>query len=67
MPKMKSHSGAKKRFRLTANGQIKRAKQNKNHILNKKTRKRKRNLRQGGYVNETQAATIRSMIGGQAK
>ncbi|HIU99978.1 MAG TPA: 50S ribosomal protein L35 [Candidatus Stercoripulliclostridium merdipullorum] len=67
MPKMKSHSGAKKRFRLTANGQIKRAKQNKNHILNKKTRKRKRNLRQGGYVNETQAATIRNMIGGQAK
>lgn len=67
MPKMKSHSGAKKRFRLTANGQIKRAKQNKNHILNKKTRKRKRNLRQGGYVNATQAATIRSMIGGQAK
>lgn len=65
MPKMKTHSGAKKRFRLTANGNIKRAKQNKNHILNKKTRKRKRMLRQGGYVHATQAATIRSMIGGQ--
>lgn len=36
MPKMKTHSGAKKRFRLTASGKIKRAKQNKNHILNKK-------------------------------
>ncbi len=67
MPKMKSHSGAKKRFRLTAKGLVKRSKQNKNHILNKKTSKRKRMLRQGGYVNETQAATIKSMIGGQAK
>lgn len=67
MPKMKSHSGAKKRFRLTASGLIKRSKQNKNHILNKKTRKRKRMLRQGGYVNEVQAKTIKSMIGGQAK
>ncbi|MDD3946497.1 MAG: 50S ribosomal protein L35 [Clostridia bacterium] len=66
MPKMKSHSGAKKRFRLTANGLIKRAKQNKNHILNKKARKRKRFLRQGGYVNEAQAKTIKSMINGQA-
>lgn len=67
MPKMKSHSGAKKRFRLTANGLLKRSKQNKNHILNKKTRKRKRILRQGGYIDKTQAATIRNMIGGQAK
>ena len=65
MPKMKSHSGAKKRFRLTANGLVKRSKQNKNHILNKKDRKRKRNLRQGGYVDETQAATIAKMINGQ--
>jgi large subunit ribosomal protein L35 len=67
MPKMKTHSGAKKRFRLTASGLIKRSKQNKNHILNKKTRKRKRMLRQGGYVNEVQVKTIKSMIGGQAK
>jgi large subunit ribosomal protein L35 len=64
---MKTHSGAKKRFRLTASGLIKRSKQNKNHILNKKTRKRKRMLRQGGYVNEVQVKTIKSMIGGQAK
>lgn len=66
MPKMKTHSGAKKRFRLTASGKIKRSKQNKNHILNKKTTKRKRMLRQGGYVNKTQEATIKSMINGQA-
>ena len=65
MPKMKSHSGAKKRFRLTANGLVKRGKQNKNHILNKKARKRKRNLRQGAYVHETQEQMITKMINGQ--
>lgn len=65
MPKMKTHSGAKKRFRLTAGGLIKRAKQNKNHILNKKSTKRKRNLRQGGYVDITQEATIKRMLSGQ--
>lgn len=65
MPKMKSHSGAKKRFRLTAGGLIKRAKQNKNHILNKKSTKRKRGLRQGGYVDITQEATIKRMLSGQ--
>lgn len=65
MPKQKSHSASKKRFRFTASGLLKRNKQNKNHILNKKTRKRKRNLRQGAYVNETQAKTISNMIYGQ--
>ena len=63
MPKMKRHSGAKKRFKPTSGGtQIKRAKQNKNHILNKKTRKRKRDLRQGDYVNETQDRAMRTLI-----
>ena len=65
MPKMKTHSGAKKRFRLTANGKIKRAKQNKNHILNKKPTKRTRFLRQGGYVDQTQEKTITTMLSGQ--
>ena len=67
MPKMKSHSGAKKRFRLTASGKLKRKKQNRNHILNKKTTKRKRDLRQGAYVDKTQESTIKKMISGQAK
>lgn len=67
MPKMKSHSGAKKRFRLTASGLLKRSKANKNHKLGQKTRKRKRMLRQGEYAPVTMAATISSMIGGQAK
>ncbi len=62
MPKMKSHSGAKKRFRLTASGKLKRAKQNRNHILNKKSTKRKRHLRQGDYVDKSQEKTIKNMI-----
>ena len=62
MPKMKSHSGAKKRFKLTASGKVKRAKMNRNHILNKKSTKRKRQLRLGGYVDSTQEKTIKSMI-----
>lgn len=66
MPKMKSHSGAKKRFKLTASGKLKRAKQNRNHILNKKSTKRKRNLRQGAYVDASQEKTIKRMISGQA-
>ena len=53
MPKQKTHSASKKRFRFTASG------------LLKKTRKRKRNLRQGAYINETQAKTIGNMIYGQ--
>jgi large subunit ribosomal protein L35 len=62
MPKMKSHSGAKKRFRLTATGKVKRTKAGKNHILTKKSTKRKRGLRKGGFVDTTQEATIRSLI-----
>lgn len=65
MPKMKTHSGAKKRFRATGGNKIKRAMQNKNHILNKKTRERKRSLRQGSYVDSTQEKTIATLI--QAK
>ncbi len=63
MPKMKSNSGAKKRFRITANGKIKRAQQGKNHILNKKDRKRKDRLRKGAYMGSAkQNSTLRTMI-----
>ena len=63
MPKMRSHSGAKKRFRVTKSGNVKRGQMGKNHILTKKPRKRKRNLRQGAYMNsEKQAKTIKTMI-----
>ena len=46
MPKMKTNSGAKKRFKVTGSGAIKRQKANRSHILTSKSRKRKRNLRQ---------------------
>jgi len=63
MPKMKTHSGAKKRFRPTSGGtQIKRACQNKNHILNKKSRERKRKLRHGDYVDATQDKAVRRLL-----
>ena len=62
MPKMKSHSGAKKRFKLTATGKVKRGHQGKSHILSKKTTKRKRRLRSGAYVNVNQEKTIKSII-----
>jgi large subunit ribosomal protein L35 len=45
MPKMKSHKGARKRFRLTATGKVRRLKAFKSHILTKKSAKRKRRLR----------------------
>ncbi len=51
MPKQKTHRGAAKRLALTKNGLVKRAKAFKRHILNKKTRKTKRNLRRTAYVN----------------
>ncbi|HIZ55204.1 MAG TPA: 50S ribosomal protein L35 [Firmicutes bacterium] len=62
MPKLKTHSGAKKRFKLTKNGKVKRAHAFKSHILNKKSTKRKRNLRQGAYADVTNVATIKKLI-----
>ena len=50
MPKMKSHKGARKRFKITGSGKVKRNKAFKSHILTKKTSKRKRRLRQSGVI-----------------
>ena len=50
MPKMKSHRGAKKRFKITGTGKVKRMKAFKSHILTKKTSKRKRRLRQSAII-----------------
>ncbi len=60
MPKLKTHSGSKKRFNLTKSGKVKVAKAFKSHILTKKTTKRTRRLRQGGYADKTTASTIPS-------
>jgi len=62
MPKMKSRSAARKRFSLTADGHVKRKKAFKSHILNKKDRKRKRNLRKSTLVYEGVEKKVSLMI-----
>ena len=60
--KIKTHSGAKKRFNLTKNGKVKKAKAYKSHILTKKDTKRTRRLRKGGYADETNVKAVKAMI-----
>ena len=62
MPKIKTHSGAKKRFKLSKNGKVIRAHANKSHILNKTTTKRKRGLRQTAVTDKTNVAAVKRMI-----
>ena len=62
MPKIKTHSGAKKRFKLTKTGKVLRAHANKSHILNKKTTKRKRNLRKTTTADVTNVAQAKRLI-----
>ena len=62
MPKLKTQSGAKKRFNLTKTGKVKRAHAYKSHILTKKDTKRKRGLRQGTYADVTNESAIKRMI-----
>ena len=62
MPKIKTHTGAKKRFSVTKNGKVKRAKMNRRHILTKRSTKRKRALRKGGYADVTNASTLKRLI-----
>ena len=62
MPKIKTRSAAAKRFEMTGTGKIKRAKAYTNHKLNEKTRKTKRNLRDGGYVSAQETKRIKKLI-----
>ncbi len=62
MPKQKTHRSSAKRFSLTKSGKVKRAKAFRKHILTKKSAKRKRNLRKGGYVSPAEAKTIKKLI-----
>jgi len=62
MPKMKTNSGAKKRFTLTGTGKIKRKHAFKNHILTKKSTKRKRNLRYFGQVDQADQKNIKLLL-----
>ena len=62
MPKMKSHSGTKKRYRRTGTGKLMRAKAFKSHILTKKTTKRKRNFRQETTISAADRKVITSRL-----
>lgn len=62
MPKMKTHSGAKKRFKTTKNGKVKRSHAYTSHILTKKSTKRKRNLRKTSVADVTNTKQIKRMI-----
>lgn len=64
MPKMKTNRGAAKRFTLTGTGKVRRAKQNRRHILTKKSPGRKRRLRKAAYLTQADAARITRLIGG---
>ncbi len=62
MPKMKSHRGAAKRFKITGSGKLRRRHSMKSHILTKKTTKRKRRLRRSTEVQGKFARTVKGMI-----
>lgn len=62
MPKMKTKSSAKKRFKVLANGSIKRSQAFKRHILTKKTTKNKRQLRGSVSVHAADVASVKSMM-----
>ena len=62
MPKIKTNSGAKKRFALTGSGKIKRKHAFKSHILTKKTKKQKRNLTHFSTVAKSDVASVLSLL-----
>lgn len=62
MPKMKSNSGAQKRFKKTGSGRIRRQKAFKSHILTKKTSKRKRKLGQDAEVDPTSRKKVDRLL-----
>lgn len=62
MPKMKTKRAAAKRYKMTGSGKIMRMKANKSHILNKKSPKRKRNLRKQTELDATNLKTVKKLI-----
>lgn len=62
MPKLKTHSGAKKRFKLTKNGKVKRNRAYRRHILTKKPTKLKRGWRKSVYSDKANVAAIKKML-----
>jgi len=62
MPKLKTNRSARKRFRVTKSGRLKKRSANRGHMLGKKARKRKRQLRQNTYVASSDAKKIRKIL-----
>ncbi|NLJ85555.1 MAG: 50S ribosomal protein L35 [Firmicutes bacterium] len=62
MPKLKTHRGAAKRFKVTGTGKIKRSRAYKSHILEKKSSKRKRNLRQTTLVDNADQKRMHKLL-----
>jgi large subunit ribosomal protein L35 len=63
MPKMKTHSGAKKRFRVTGTGKVIRRRANRNHLLEHKPAKRKRRLDGPVVVSKSDEKKIKKLLG----
>ncbi|HEV2771022.1 MAG TPA: 50S ribosomal protein L35 [Solirubrobacteraceae bacterium] len=63
MPKMKTHSGAKKRFKVTARGKVRGRHAFTSHILEKKSPKRKRRLSQPTYLHKEDERRVKEMLG----
>lgn len=62
MPKLKTNRGARKRIRKTATGKFVRSHANKSHILTKKSRKRKRNLRKSSVIDESNVRQVARLL-----
>ncbi len=62
MPKMKTHSGAKKRFKFTGSGKIKRFKARTSHLMRKKSTKAKRHLRGSTTISDADYGRIKDML-----
>lgn len=62
MPKLKTHRGAAKRFKLTASGKVKRSKAFKRHILTSKTTARKRGMRGGDLVSAADQKNMKMLL-----
>ena len=63
MPKVKTHSGAKKKFKITGTGKVVRRRAMRSHILGKKTQKRKRGFRKPEVLGPSGAPVVKKMLG----
>jgi large subunit ribosomal protein L35 len=64
MPKQKTHSAARKRFKLTAGGKLLRRRAMKSHLLSKKSAKRKRRFRRDDHLSPTNRREVKRLLGG---